>query len=93
MISIKLYLKICCITFTLVNVKKLNDLAGELVYTADKYHLEDLNMNNEQKLISLISVDNCIDLLKLSDAHFLKQLNKINWFHSLHKTRIKLMYL
>lgn len=45
-------------------VKKLNYLAGELVYTADKYDLQDLNMICEQKLISMISVDNCIDLSK-----------------------------
>lgn len=48
-------------------------LAGELVIAADRYRIENLKMICEQKLISLISADNCIDLFELVDAVSLKQ--------------------
>ena len=46
-------------------VNNFDYLADELVIAADKYRIEDLKMICEQKLISQISADNCIDLFKL----------------------------
>ena len=56
----------------------MDNLAGELVYTADKYDLEELRMICEDKLITMILVDNCIDLSRLSDAHSLEKTWKLS---------------
>lgn len=57
-------------------VNKLNHLAGELIFAADKYQIEDLKIICEHKLITMISIQNCIHLLQVSDAHSLYQLEQ-----------------
>ena len=50
---------------------------AELVVAADKYVIDDLKSICEEKLLTQVSAENCIDLLKLSDAHSLKQLEQV----------------
>lgn len=57
-------------------VNNLYVLAVELAVAADKYQIEHLKLICEQKVLSVISVENCIDLLKLSGIHSLKHLEQ-----------------
>lgn len=57
-------------------INKLDDLVTELVVAANTFKIEDLVLICEQKIISLISTENCINLLKLSDAISLHQLEQ-----------------
>lgn len=57
-------------------LKKFNDLPEELIIAADKYQIKDLKDICQQKLISLISFENCDDLLKLSFNNLLNQLKE-----------------
>lgn len=48
-------------------VRNIDDVAGRLVYAAEKYELEELKKNCIKKLIQKLSVDNVMSAFKISE--------------------------
>jgi len=51
------------------NVSSIDKMPKELFIAADQYQVEKLKEHCEEKLISVIDVENCMDLLVLGESH------------------------